>query len=1039
MFLAERKFEARIRELESYRYRDCVTINEFFMNEDDGEIGAHPPVEYKQNSKMRIGDYWRGRDRYIWLHANVDSHLQLQNKQIVGLFSFGKTGGGNNSGFESLLFVNGKPYQGVDSNHEEVLFDEDVAKEPLRLDFRLWSGYEGGGVPVENEFKLEVAKVGWLDAKVDNLYYTLLAAYEVLMETNETDSTYVTLKKIISDCLVNIDWTEPGSDSFYESCYEAEKVLMDAIENAEHSSDITIHAVGHTHIDVAWLWRLKNTREKAARSFSTVLHLMKRFPDYLFLQTQPQLYDYIKSDYPEIYDQMKERIAEGKWEAAGAMWLESDCNIPSGESLVRQILHGKKFFKEEFNVDNTYLWLPDVFGYSWALPQILRKSGIKTMMTTKISWNQYNRMPHDTFYWKGIDGSEILTHFITTPEPWNSPDSWFYTYNGFITAKTVKGAWNGYRDKELSKDLLVSYGYGDGGGGVNRHMLEMRRRFDKLPGMPNVKTSTAGEFFDKLHENVASSNSYMHKWDGELYLEYHRGTYTSQAFMKKMNRKLEILYRRAEYLSAWLSNQDNWIGEQTLKDGWKIILRNQFHDILLGSSIHEVYEDAKKEYGEAFQLVTEVEKEAVGTVINKQENAIVLINSSHIKGQQNVVIPYFTEHETGTWKTAEGRVLNAQKVSNRWIVEVDSLPSFGATTIYFDESNSGINTNGHFQYSHRQLETPFYEIEWNEFGQMTRVFDKENNRNVLAENGVGNVLQIFEDKPLAHDAWDIDIFYQEKMEEIRDITAFEVTENGPLTFVVKLKWNYHHSEISQQVVFYANNRRIDFQTDVDWHEKRRLLKVAFPVDIRATEATYDIQYGNVKRPTHWNTSWDMARFESVGHKWADLSEPNYGVSLMNDCKYGYDIKENNMRLTLLKSAIHPDPQADQGSHSFVYSLYPHKGDWREAKTEERAWELNNPVLTLQGEWKHANTFVEFDSDHVWIDAIKPAYDKDGIVVRFHEYEGRRGNVSFTFHEDVVAWEETDLMEDAISEKMTSPINLSVKPYEIKTVRVWLNK
>ncbi|MEK5440323.1 MULTISPECIES: alpha-mannosidase [unclassified Fredinandcohnia] len=1035
MFLTERKFEERIRELEGYRYRECVGIDKFYTHEDDGEIGAYPPSEYNATNSMQIGDYWKGRDRYLWLHAYVDSHISKNGQQIVGLFSFGKTGGGNNSGFESLLFVNGKPYQGVDSNHEEVLFDEKTSHEPMRLDFRLWSGLEGGGVPTENEFKLQMAKIGWLDKQVDNLYYTLLAAFEVLKETKEANSSYSILKKMMQDALMGINWTEPGSAEFYESCYEAEAGLTEALQSFEKVSDITIHTVGHTHIDVAWLWRLRNTREKSARSFSTVLHLMKQFPEYLFLQTQPQLYDYIKTDYPEIYEQMKARIAEGQWEAGGAMWLEADCNIPSGESLVRQILHGKNFFKEEFGIDCEYLWLPDVFGYSWALPQILKKSGIKTMMTTKISWNQYNRMPHDTFYWKGIDGSEILTHFITTPEPWNSPDSWFYTYNGFITAKTVKGAWNGYRDKDLSKDLLLSYGYGDGGGGVNRHMLEMRRRFDQLPGMPNVKTSTAGDFFKKLHENVKESTGYIHKWDGELYLEYHRGTYTSQAFMKKMNRMLELLYRRAEFLSSWLSQDGAWIGENELKEGWKIILRNQFHDIIPGSSIHEVYEDAKEEYKEALQIVNQVETQIVQTGIEQADRSVAVINSTHHKGRKNVFITMFNDFSAGNWKDESGQVLNHQKQANGWLVEVDSLPSFGAKTLYFEpiEANQEMVTS--FTYHDRKLETPYYLVEWNEFGQITKLYDKEAGRHVLAEGQVGNVLQIFEDKPLAHDAWDIDIFYQEKMEEIHDVATFEVAENGELSFSILVTWKYHHSEFSQRVVFYKNDRRIDFETDVDWYEKRKLLKVSFPVDIRATEATYDIQYGNVKRPNHWNTSWEMAKFESVGHQWADMSEPDYGVSLLNDSKYGYDIKDNIMRLTLLKSAIHPDPNADQGHHSFVYSLYPHFGDWRTAKTVEKAWDLNDPVIAVEGKWMKEESFIEIDNEHVWIDSIKPAYDGNGVIVRLHEYEGRRGKVSMNIQKEFTSWVETNLMEEPIGNKLVSPIEFEIKPYEIKTFRI----
>ncbi|GJM77454.1 hypothetical protein HMSSN036_96700 [Paenibacillus macerans] len=321
-----------------------------------------------------------------------------------------------------------------------------------------------------------------------------------------------------------------GLRGVYDSLAAAEEQLTRAISALPKSSPVTVRCIGHTHIDVAWLWRLKHTREKAARSFSTVLRLMEMFPEYVFLQTQPQLYEYLKQDYPELYEQIKERVKEGRWEAAGGMWLEADCNLTSGESLVRQLLYGTRFLREEFGAECTYLWLPDVFGYSWALPQILRKSGFDTFMTTKISWNQYNRMPHDTFKWRGIDGSEVLTHFITTPQ---DGSFWWYTYNGNIEASSVQGIWDTYRDKEINKELLLSYGYGDGGGGVNREHLELRRRLEAMPGLPNVVTGRADEYFAKLHETVEKADRYVHTWDGELYLEYHRGTYTSQAYNKK--------------------------------------------------------------------------------------------------------------------------------------------------------------------------------------------------------------------------------------------------------------------------------------------------------------------------------------------------------------------------------------------------------------------------------------------------------------------------------------------------------------------------
>ncbi|MCP3740021.1 alpha-mannosidase [Rossellomorea sp. BNER] len=1038
MFLTERKFEARINELSNYRYRDAIKINRFFCSEDNGEIGTYP-YEFDDSQVMNLGEKWKGRDLYLWLHADVTIPLEWQGRKVVGLFDFGRTGGGNNSGFESLLFVNGDPYQGVDSNHQEVFFQEELSGEKVSLDFRLWSGLEGGGEPREQEYTLETSQLAWLDESVDDLYFSSLAMYQTIMELSDERPERQQLTSCLDEVFQLIDWGVPGSNEFYQSCQAAQQHLRHRIEQFEKHSNVTVHCVGHTHIDVAWLWRLKHTREKAARSFSTVLKLMEQYPDYLFLQTQPQLYEYIKEDYPEIYQKIKERIKEGRWEAEGAMWLEADCNIPSGEALVRQILYGKKFLREEFDIDCQYLWLPDVFGYSWALPQILRKSGLKTFMTTKISWNQYNRMPHDTFTWRGIDGSEILTHFITTPEPWNPDDSWFYTYNGLVTAKTVNGSWKSYRNKEVNQDLLLSYGYGDGGGGVNREMLELRKRLDEMPGLPHVKTTTAGDYFNLLHKKVEETNEYIHTWDGELYLEYHRGTYTSQAHNKRMNRKLELRYREAEWLSVWNGLENGWQQDQKQKldEGWKIILRNQFHDIIPGSSIHEVYEDSRIEYEQAETIGHEVVSNAIKGLVTESSETYTLFNSSQWKNNRTVKIPYSDRtSEVGIWKTDEHENLPAQKTDEGWIVEVPEVHAFGVTNLQYTK---GIleKSNSSFTYENRQLDTPFYTILWNENGQITRLFDKQAGREVLSQNENGNVLQVFEDKPLAHDAWDIDIFYREKMEEVKELESIELVENGPVRAVLRLKWSYRSSCLTQDVIVYADHRRIDFESKVDWHEQRKLLKVCFPVDIRSTEATFDIQYGNVKRPTHWNTSWDMARFETVGHQWADLSETGYGVSLLNDCKYGYDIKDHYMRLSLIKSATYPDPQADQGHHAFTYSLLPHEGDWKEAGTVEEAWFLNNPVTVAQGEFTLENrSWLELDGDHVIIDAIKQEENGEGIVIRLHEYKGKRGSVHLKFATDFEKWVESDLMENPVGNEQTGSIELQLKPYEIKTLVIF---
>lgn len=1039
MFFTEEKLSARIQELAPYRYRDSVPIPTFGMIEDEeGAIGTYPP-EYQANKVMELGDIWWGRDRYIWLSANVYIPVDWKKRPVVGLFDFGKTGGGHNSGFESLLFVNREVFQGVDMNHQEVFFPEELVGQNIQLDFRLWSGLEGGGERWEQEHRMQAAKIAWLDETVDYFYYDAKIVLDTVNVLAETQPERAELLKALNDAFKRIDWSWPGSEGFYGSLYEGQRSLSQALSKMEKSSSVTIHAVGHTHIDVAWLWRLRHTREKSARSFSTVLRLMEMYPEYTFLQTQPQLYDYLQADYPELYQKIKERIQEGRWEAAGGMWLEADCNIPSGESLVRQLLFGTRYLKKEFDQESHYLWLPDVFGYSWALPQILKKSGIDTFMTTKISWNQYNRMPHDTFKWRGIDGTEILTHFITTVEPWADEDSWQYTYNGLITPKTVQKSWEAYRDKHFNQDLLLSYGYGDGGGGVNRDMLEMRRRINDMPGLPNINTSRADEYFKQLRQTVSNTDEYVHTWDGELYLEFHRGTYTSQAHNKRMNRKLELLYREAEWFSVLhmlIDHHTNNYPQNILNDGWKIILRNQFHDIIPGSAIQEVYEDSRKEYKYADQMAEKVKQDSLDSLLSNDKDTITLFNSSPWtrSGSIHVEDPTLLE---GNWFDYKGNRLVKQFTDEGCCVRLENIESMGTKTIYYAKENFVTHEKNPFKFLNNGIETPFYQLYWNDYGQLTKIYDVSHNREILAENCRGNVLQIFEDKPMAFDAWDIDIFYQEKGEEVTQLDSVEIIETGPLRTVIRFVWRIGKSEIRQNLIVYTHDRRIDFQTEVDWNERQRLMKVAFPVNVRSTEATYDIQYGNVKRPTHWNTSWDMARFETVGHQWADLSETGYGVSLLNNSKYGYDVKDNTLRLTLLKSAIHPDPEADLGQHEFTYSLYPHKNEWREGKTVQAAWALNQPLSWRKGQYSADQfTFLRPSVTNIMVDAVKKAEDGPGVIVRFHEFEGRREQIILSSDFFIEAWYECDLMENPIEEKHSkTELSLTVKPYEIKTVMI----
>lgn len=1132
MFFTIEKFEKRVEELEHRRYFGMRSIAPFAampgkLPEDAHYHGAPPErrtpeQDSREWKEFGLNDFFVGRDRYLWLDKELTLPPAMEGCRVAGLFDFGESGGGNTNGFESLLYVDGHLYQGVDGNHQEVLFTGKEGK-PVRLTFLLWTGLEGGGPHRTFYHQCRQAEVGYLHEKTDEFYYLAKSVTETLRVLPEDDVNYAGLKAALDRALLCIDWdsgetwTTGGGHGtgetwagaareqaeFYASVGQALEVLTEELSRMEKQTDVTVHAVGHTHIDVAWLWRLKHTREKAQRSFATVLRLMDEFDDYVFLQTQPQLYQYIKEDCPEIYEGIRQKIREGKWEPDGGMWVESDCNIPSGESLVRQFLHGTRFFEREFGKKCEYLWLPDVFGYSWALPQILKLCEIDTFMTTKISWNQYNTIPNDLFWWRGIDGTEVLTYFVNTPDEGREMTARFSTYSGHMTARSVLGSWKKFRNKDLSRETLIAYGYGDGGGGVNREMLMMRRAMDQTPGLPHVKTGTAGAFFRKMHENVEKTDRYVPVWDGELYLEYHRGTYTSQAYNKKTNRHLEHKLALAE----WLASVDFFSGgsypQKEINESWECVLLHQFHDIIPGSSIHEVYEDSRVNYRRAEEQVDQViraaldrlaeqprpevqagqlrsEASAGNSAAHMSENVsksagqdaqrFAICSVSSFGGQELVHIPV---REDGTFYDEEGNVLSAGKTADGWDVQLNVEPFAGQNITFVP----GVAEQGCevFRFGENTLDTPFYSIGWNGEGQLTRLYDKQAGRSVLRPGAKGNVLEVYEDKSMDFDAWDIDIYYTQKMETMRICEPVRLVERHGLKAVVRFVYAYRKSRVVQDMIVYRDSRRIDFKTHVDWHEDHRLLKTAFYTDIRATKATYDIQFGHAERPTHWNTSWDWARFEVCGHKWADLSETGYGVSLLNDCKYGYSIRDNAMKLSLLKSAKYPDTEADMGEHEFIYALYPHEGAVTESGTMEEACRLNAPALVVSGGFRATKRIIRVEetapgAGGVQIDAVKKAEDEDCLIVRMHECRGGRRRVRISSDYPVERIVPCNLLEhdlategapgceagaDAKAEAETGAVlgerkpgyapvsagtaELIFHPFEIKTLKIYMKK
>lgn len=921
-----------------------------------------------------------------------------------------------------MLYVNGKPYQGVDTNHGDVVFD-DFSGQETELVFMLWSGLEGGGEPRNLTHKFGRASVGYLHNAANKLYYYAKAITETLPLLDNNDINKIKLTDILESALQLINWDE---DKFYGTVIDALDVLQKKIKEYGKHSDITVNCIGHTHIDMAWLWRLKHSREKGQRSFSTVNRLMDEYDEYKFLQSQPQLYAYIKEDAPEIYDMIKRRVSEGKWEPDGGMWLEADCNIPSGESLVRQLTYGINFMQREFGKKCDYLWLPDVFGYSWALPQILLQCGIKTFMTTKISWNQLNSIPNDLFYWKGIDGSRILTYFITSPAKNNSFNKRFTTYNGLITPHSVIGSFVKFKNKDITNETLIAYGYGDGGGGVSREMLELRRVMDELPGLPNVKTSFASDFFDKMHKAADAKEDRVSEWDGELYLEYHRGTYTTQAANKRNNRKNEIKLFETEWLGTLLSVLGGKYPTEAIDDCWEKLLCLQFHDIIPGSSIREVYVDSDKTYAEIKDKLNYTEEEVIKSFVTENDNYYTAFTACPFKGTHHIFVE---RQDDGVFTTPDGIALPSQRCDGGYTVELETQ-ALSVTGFCF-KSGKGESKASPFSLNGDGIETPYYSIEFNEKGSIRSIFDKENNREVL--KGDGNRLEIFEDKPIDHDAWDIDVFYTEKCEN-PEFLSRKIIENGEVMLTVRSNYKYNKSVITQDMVLYSSSRRIDFKTKVNWHENHRLLKTAFDVDVRSTKATYDIQFGHAERPTHSNTSWDYAKFEVVAHKWMDISDSSYGVSILNDCKYGHSAKGNIIKLTLLKSPKFPDYAADMGEHTFTYSLLPHTGNVVEGTTIEQANLLNMPPLVIKGKSSEENKrLFKVDSKNVNIDAVKVCDNGDGVIIRMHECCGGKANVSITSDYGIKTYAPSDLLENSIGDTVNSnTIAAHFDPFEIKS-------
>ncbi|MFP5327820.1 MAG: alpha-mannosidase, partial [Acidimicrobiia bacterium] len=734
----------------------------------------------------------------------------------------------------------------------------------------------------------------------------------------------------------------------------ARAVLRPLLERPASASAHTFAAVGNAHIDTAWLWPLRETERKVARTFATALDLMEDFPEYRFAASQAQQLAWVRDKYPELFEGIRKRVADGRFEVVGSMWVEADCNVPSGESLVRQITHGRRFYQEEFGVETRSLWLPDVFGYAAALPQILAQSGIRWFLTQKMSWNQVNRFPHHTFWWEGIDGTRVFTHFPPAD-----------TYNGdFSVAQLIHGARN-FSEKATCDRSMYLFGFGDGGGGPTAEMLERARRVADLEGVPRVELTGAEQAFELLEADASSAGAPLPVWVGELYLEMHRGTYTTHAEVKRANRKLELALRDAELWSVAASDvAGSAYPAEELDAAWKTLLLHQFHDIIPGSSIRWVYEDTARDHAAVAEVTDRLIVAALSAVAGSGGSGEVLVANPLSRARREVI-------------DIDGSAAFASAPACGWEVQpvLRDLPGDVAPVIVGE----------------RFMENGLLRVEWDEDGLLTSLVHLPSGREAVAPGERLNVLQVHDDRPNVYDAWDIDAVAYDTITELTGAESVEVVESTPMRGSVRVIRRLGASTIDQTMRLAAGSPRLEFHSVVDWQESHTLLKVAFPLDVHTHRASFEIQYGHVERPTHRNTSWDEARFEVCAHTWADLSEQGFGVALLNDCKYGHDVNGNVMRLTLLRSSTHPDPVADKGRHEFAYALFPHEGDAATGGVIAEAHAFNSPLRTVPAGTGAASTgarsVVQVEGDGVVVTAVKRADDGEGTIVRCYEAFG----------------------------------------------------
>jgi alpha-mannosidase len=869
---------------------------------------------------------------------------------------------------------------------------------------------------------------------------------------------------------INLAALDQRNQASFDASLRTAQSKLEALR--PYMQQFAVEAVGNSHIDMAWLWPWTETVEVIRDTFGTALELMREYPEFKFTASTAQAYEWIEEKYPAMFQEIQQRVKEGRWEVIGGMWVEPDLNMPDGESLVRQILYGKRYFQQKFGININIGWNPDSFGYNWQLPQIYKRSGIDYFVTQKLLWaSEFTKFPYRLFWWQAPDGSRVLTYF---PSEYANPIDPVKMARDAATYGAMLWKWDGGTNSapQASLEMMYLYGVGDHGGGPTRQDLDTAVRWQQGGVVyPQIKFSTADQYFADLQKN--GNELRIPTWDGELYFQYHRGVQTTQAEEKKGNRKNEVLILEAEKLAAIATMFGAAYPQQELDDAWKKILFNQFHDILPGSGIHINYVDAARKYADTERVNRDIIQGAMqdlASSVNSPGVSVLVFNPlSWTRTDEVEVEAQFPAPVSeigvidvdGKQLLAESVSMDAQTNRVRMRILAQDVPAMGYKLIRLEPMPKLASNSPQppLAATSNSLENDFIRLVVDpKSGCITSLFDKRSHAETLASpvqsegspaaspDGLpcGNLLQAFVDKPAKWDAWNIDADFVKQHWDLMQADAVELREHTPLRAVIRVRHHFQNSSFVQDITMYAGVPRVDVRMQADWHEKHILLKVAFPVSARNDKATFEIPYGTVQRPTTRRIPEEQAQFEVPALRWADLSDASHGFSLLNDSKYGYDAKDNVLRLSLLRSPTFPDPEADQGMHEFTYSLYPHSGTWKESMTIQQGYELNYPLLAV-ATTQHAGVLPAMRSffapaeNNVVITAVKKSVDDNSVIIRYYEWAGSKGTIHIKLPQPATGAWEVNLME-------TGPIPLALDstrglvavptdPYEIKTIKV----